>query len=263
MTISAPNFAGIATRRYGALVHGFGLRDSVWLAGVTLIRQIHSDIVVDALDAQLPARNAGSADTRTEVADGARKNEPNPGLREPRKNEPNPGARGLEPGQAEPSREGDALVANCPDIVIGIKTADCVPILLVDPETGSIASVHAGWRGTARGIVAKTIRELASRWGTRPESLRAAVGPAIGGCCYEVGPEVARRFGIEGSGSVHLDLAEINRRQLEEAGVGNIWLSGECTFCSPERFYSFRREKDKAGRMLAYIGWQKHDGRAL
>jgi YfiH family protein len=206
--IAAPNLEAIP-----GLVHGFGLRDSVWPPEVTLVRQIHSDIVWDA----------------------ERINEPNP--------------------------EGDALVSR--SRLVGVKTADCVPILLADPETGSVASIHAGWRGTALDIAAKTVEELTRRWNVRPENLRAAVGPAIGGCCYEVGPEVAHRFGIPASGPVHIDLAGINRRCLAAVGVRDIWVSGECTFCSPDRFFSFRRERDEAGRMLSYIGWQKHDGRAV
>ncbi len=154
-------------------------------------------------------------------------------------------------------------MSNLVDTNVGIKTADCVPILLVDPQTNSIASVHAGWRGTAQDIVTKTVRELATRWGARPENLRAAIGPAIGSCCYQGGSQVARRLGITVTEPVHVDLAGINRRHLLQAGVTNIWVSGECTFCRSERFFSFRREREQAGRMLSYIGWQKHDGRAL
>jgi len=78
-----------------------------------------------------------------------------------------------------------------------------------------------------------------------------------------VGSEVAHRFGIETSGTAHLNLAEINAAQLRAAGSGDVWVSGECTYCAPERFFSYRREKEEAGRMLSYIGWQKHDGRAV
>src|SRR6202034_674597 len=100
---------------------------------------------------------------------------------------------------------------------------------------------------------------LASRWNIRPGNLRAAIGPSIGVCCYEVGPEVAQRFAQQGP--VHLDLRAINEAQLRAAGVANIWKSGECTFCLPGRFYSFRRERQQAGRMLSFIGLQKHVGR--
>jgi hypothetical protein len=154
-----------------------------------------------------------------------------------------------------PLSEGDALISDRPGVMVGVKTADCVPILLVDPSTRVVAAVHAGWRGTAEGIAAATVRALATGWKIDPRSLRAAIGPSIGVCCYEVGPEVAQPFGIAVSHPVHLDLRGINEMQLRAAGVSNIWVSGECTFCAANRFYSFRREREQAGRMLSFIGW--------
>jgi len=162
---------------------------------------------------------------------------------------------------AGPLGAGDALISAQSGVIVGVKTADCVPILLVDPSTRTVAAVHAGWRGTADSIAAATVRALGVGWKTDPRNLRAAIGPSIGRCCYEVGPEVARRFGIAVSHPVHLDLSGINEMQLRAAGVSNIWLSGECTFCAADRFYSFRREREQAGRMLSFIGWQKHVGR--
>jgi len=150
--------------------------------------------------------------------------------------------------------EGDALVSNSPGVVIGVRTADCVPILIADERTHAVAAIHAGWRGAAAGIVGAAVQELISRYGTRAEDLHAAVGPAIGGCCYEVGPEVARRFGIETASAVKIDLAAINRRQLAAVGVWDIWLAGECTFCNGETYFSFRREREAAGRMTSFIG---------
>ena len=150
--------------------------------------------------------------------------------------------------------EGDALISNQPGVVIGVKTADCVPILLVDASTQIVASIHAGWRGTDQNIVAETIRQLSALWHIHPGTIRGAIGPCIGECCYEVGPEVARRFGIETTGPVHLDLASINEGQLRATGVTNIWKSGECTFCRADRFFSYRRERELAGRMLSIIG---------
>jgi hypothetical protein len=165
----------------------------------------------------------------------------------------------------EPIGEGDALIGGNPGVIIGIRTADCVPILLADPVSGAVAAIHAGWRGSAGGIAALAVHRLAAEWQTDPDNLRAAIGPSIGGCCYEVGPEVADRFGIRTSHPVHLDLPAINEMQLKAAGVWNIWKSGECTFCTAEpegyRFHSFRRERDAAGRMVSFIGWQKHFGR--
>ena len=148
--------------------------------------------------------------------------------------------------------EGDALISNTG--IVGIRTADCVPILLADPVTNSVAAVHAGWRGTVADIVGEAVTALAQRWYTRPGDIHAAIGPCIGPCCYEVGPEVARQFGIEGTEKTHLDLPAENERRLREAGVRNIWKSGECTFCARERFFSYRREREEAGRMISFIG---------
>jgi len=161
--------------------------------------------------------------------------------------------------------EADALISKDIGAIVGIRTADCVPILLADPSTGVVAAVHAGWRGTAQGIVARAVRCLVAEWQVDPRNLRAAIGPSIGSCCYEVGPEVAQRFGIRASHPVHLDLPAINEMQLRAAGVSNIWKSGVCTFCAMTgegyRFHSFRREREDAGRMVSFAGWQKHIGR--
>jgi YfiH family protein len=167
--------------------------------------------------------------------------------------------------------EADALISKDIGVIVGIRTADCVPILLAD-ATGAVAAIHAGWRGTAEGIAASAVRSLVAEWQIDPRNLRAAIGPSIGSCCYEVGPEVAQRFGIRTSGPVHLDLPAINEMQLRAAGVSNIWKSGACTFCATcaptdaptgegYRFHSFRREREAAGRMVSFIGWQKHIGR--
>jgi polyphenol oxidase len=168
---------------------------------------------------------------------------------------------------ADPRPEGDALLSDRAGVLVGVKTADCVPILLVDPSIPVVAAIHAGWRGSAENIAATAVRELSARWNSRPADLRAAIGPSIGVCCYEVGPEVAYRFETwnaqlrQAQRPVHLDLRAINEAQLRAAGVTNIWKSGECTFCLPGRFYSFRREREQAGRMLSFIGLQKHVGR--
>jgi hypothetical protein len=123
--------------------------------------------------------------------------------------------------------------------------------------TGAVAAIHAGWRGSAAGIAAVAVRTVSERWNVQPRDLRAAIGPSIGVCCYEVGPEVASKFEIGVSKSVHLDLPAVNEKQLRDAGVADIWVSGECTFCANDRFYSFRREREQAGRMTSFIGWQK------
>lgn len=164
---------------------------------------------------------------------------------------------------AELAEEGDALISDQAGVSVGVKTADCVPILLVDPSIPAVAAIHAGWRGSAENIVAAAVRQMAARWKTRPENLRAAIGPSIGVCCYEVGVEVANRFErwVPVTKNRHLDLPAVNERQLRDAGVADIWKSGECTFCATDRFFSFRREREKAGRMLSFIGLQKHVGR--
>jgi hypothetical protein len=96
---------------------------------------------------------------------------------------------------------------------------------------------------------------MVAGWQVNPQNLRAAIGPSIGACCYEVGPEVACRFGIRVSNPVHLDLPAINEMQLRNAGISDIWKSGACTFCAADRFYSVRREREEAGRMLSFVGW--------
>jgi len=164
-------------------------------------------------------------------------------------------------------KEGDAIISDHSGTVVGIKTADCVPVLLVDASAKVVAAIHAGWRGTAENIVAGTIQQLVTRWEVDPGNIRAAIGPSIGVCCYEVGPDVARRFGKwmpeleHAAAPVQLDLRAINEVQLKEAGVTNVWKSAECTFCAPERFFSFRREREQAGRMMSFIGLQKNIGR--
>lgn len=166
----------------------------------------------------------------------------------------------LDAAVSKETDSGDALVSARPGVAVGVKTADCVPILLADPVRRVVAAIHAGWRGTAENIAAAGVRELARRWEARPEDLRAAIGPSIAGCCYEVGPEVASRFATwspdlrRADGPTRLDLPAINEAQLRAAGVVDIWKSGECTFCVEERFYSFRRERERAGRMVSFIG---------
>src|SRR5579863_7650956 len=119
---------------------------------------------------------------------------------------------------AEVAEEGDALISDLAGVSVGVKTADCVPILLVDPSIPAVAAIHAGWRGSAENIVAAAVRQMAARWKTRPESLRAAIGPSIGPCCYEVGDEVANQFErwIPVSKNRHLDLPAVNERQLRD-----------------------------------------------
>ncbi len=157
-------------------------------------------------------------------------------------------------GRAGLLGEGDALIENQPGSVVAVKTADCIPILLVDERSRAVAAVHAGWRGTAAHIAAEAVTVMAARFGTRAEDLHAAIGPGIGKCCYEVGAEVAAQFGGQGRG--HIDLPAANRRQLEESGVTprRIYASNLCTMCRAEEFDSFRRDQAAAGRMYSFAG---------
>ncbi len=157
---------------------------------------------------------------------------------------------------------GDALISDMVGLMVGIRTADCAPILLADPGRRAVAAVHAGWRGTLSLIAARTVEAMAREYGTRPEDLWVAIGPSIGACCYVVGPEVAAAFRallpelvvqVEGT---HLDLVEANRRVLRRAGVRaeRIHAAGLCTSCLDCKFHSYRRDGSSAGRMLSAVG---------
>jgi len=152
--------------------------------------------------------------------------------------------------------DGDALLESQPGSLVAVKTADCLPILLVDEERRAVAAVHAGWRGTVQGIARRAVCAMADEFGTDPAHMHAAIGPGIGRCCYEVGAEVAAQFGE--SGPAHIDLAETNQRQLREAGVSaeRIYVANLCTKCGVRDFHSYRRDKAHAGRMLSFAGIQ-------
>lgn len=157
---------------------------------------------------------------------------------------------------------GDALVTNVAGLMVGVRTADCVPILLADPHQRAVAAVHAGWRGTVARIVAGAVEALVLEYGSRPKDLLAAIGPAIGPCCYEVGAEVASEFSAifpelaSAPERTHLDLEEANRRVLVAAGVPveQIRAARLCTRCRADYFHSYRRDAQRAGRMLTAIG---------
>lgn len=149
--------------------------------------------------------------------------------------------------------EGDALVTSLAGVPLSVRTADCYPILLADERNHAVAAVHAGWRGTAAQIVIRTLEEMHRLYGTEAADAYAAIGPGIGECCYEVGADVARQFGLEPAGRI--DLAAINRRQLLDAGVAEhrIDVLGGCTKCDAYLFHSYRRDHLAAGRMVSYI----------
>lgn len=148
--------------------------------------------------------------------------------------------------------EADALLTTAPELWISVRTADCLPILMVDPTARVVAAVHAGWRGTVAQIAASAVREMLAL-GAELGSIHAAIGPGIGPCCFEVGPEVSPHFGAEGTACVHLP--EANERQLLEAGLDldKIWVSKQCTKCNPDLFHSYRRDAGQAGRMVSAI----------
>jgi YfiH family protein len=184
--------------------------------------------------------------------------------------------------------KGDALATDRSGLLLGVRTADCAPVLLVDPDKRVVAAIHAGWRGTLQRIVTKAIGQMQMEFGCRPEGLLAAIGPAIGGCCYEVGTEVASAFAAKFANAsdffdelrtgdepnplqwlnmmppghqpppnkVLLDLKKANRAQLVEAGVPeeNIFVTELCTSCNVDRLFSYRKEGASSGRLMSAIG---------
>lgn len=193
----------------------------------------------------------------------------------------------------EPRRDlsvtaGDASLTNVPGLLLGIQTADCVPILLVDAKKRAVAAVHAGWRGTLARIAEKTIGEMRMHFGSNPADISAALGPAIGCCCYEVGTELVTEFTSQFTDAaeyfdelrtgeepnplqwlnmmppghqpppknVRLDLHKANRSQLLRAGLNeaNIFVSDLCTACHTDLFFSYRKEGANSGRLLAAVG---------
>jgi YfiH family protein len=192
---------------------------------------------------------------------------------------------------------GDGWMTAEPGVLLGIQTADCLPVLVADRRNRAVAAFHAGWRGTLKRIVESGVGRMRLEFGSKPEDLVAAIGPGIGQCCYAVGDEVQQEFGSQfaysaelfrevddsdairrkypmlfltarapGHGGlgpqIHLDLAEANRRQLLAAGLrpNAIHLTGECTACQTERFFSHRAEQGFTGRMMSVIGIRPSNG---
>ena len=170
--------------------------------------------------------------------------------------------------------EGDAMVTGAPGVFLGVLTADCVPIVCWarTPERRLAAVIHAGWRGTLAGLAMNTVRHIESRYGTGPQDLWCALGPAIGPCCYEIGPDVSeplrRKWGDKAEaslrqkdGNTYLDLRHLNAALLTAAGVSEerIASAGPCTACNPAEFFSYRRESKNGagttGRQASFIGW--------
>ncbi len=197
----------------------------------------------------------------------------------------------------ERPHKADGIMTDEPGLLIGVQTADCIPVLVADLKRRAVAAFHAGWRGTVKRIVESGIGRMRLEYGSRPEDLVAAIGPGIGACCYAVGEEVRSSFDsqfvyagelfreVDASGpvrdkypmlfltnrapghaligpSLHLNLVEANRRQLLAAGLKprSIKAVGGCTNCQPELFFSHRASQGRAGRMLSVIGLR--EGRA-
>lgn len=186
---------------------------------------------------------------------------------------------------------GDGIITDTSELLLAVKTADCVPVLLADFKRRVVGAFHAGWRGTVARIVEKGVGEMRRQFGSQPRNLRAAIGPSIRRCCYQVGPEVRAEFDSQFPYSselfeevfdanaihvrypmlfltarapghselgpeIHLDLVEANRRQLKAAGLRNpnISIIDGCTACDTTRFFSHRAEFGNTGRMMAVIG---------
>jgi hypothetical protein len=188
----------------------------------------------------------------------------------------------------------DALITGTPGLLLGVQTADCVPIFLADTRRRVVAAIHAGWRGTLARIAVKTLGQMRMEFGTQPRDVIAALGPAIGRCCYEVGPEVAQAFAAQFPTAadwfdgpfeqlahgeeplwlpwltmmppghvpppprVQLDLRASNRWQLIDAGVpeNQIGVSDLCTACRTDLLFSYRHEGAQTGRLMAVIGFK-------
>jgi YfiH family protein len=160
--------------------------------------------------------------------------------------------------------EADVAVAERPGDILGIETADCLPVLLVDPRTRHVAAAHAGWRGTVARAAVAALNALVAR-GSRPEDVIAALGPCNGPCCYEVGEELRAEFGPDGAaffragprGRPHLDVRAANVAQLVAAGVpaAQIHQVDDCTSCRPDLYHSYRREGRGGGRMISFVGF--------
>ena len=196
----------------------------------------------------------------------------------------------LRPFAAVPPQpcKGDASSTNTAGLLLAVQTADCVPILLVDPKKRAVAAVHAGWKGTLARITEKAVGRMRYEYGSKPAQLLAAIGPSVGPCCYEVGVDFVSKFTAQFADAadyfdearsgeepnplqwlnmappghqpppkgVHLDLRKANRSQLLAAGLRpqNIFVSEFCTACRTDLFFSYRKEGSLSGRLMSVVG---------
>jgi len=158
---------------------------------------------------------------------------------------------------------GDAGVTALRGVVLAVQTADCVPVLVADIESRVVAAIHAGWRGTAAGIVMIAVKRIVEKFHIDPKSLHAVIGPHIGVCCYEVGEDVVQAMPDASAvetreewSKPHVNLASANRRQLMETGIPEtqIETSSLCTKCREDLFHSYRRDGKRMGHLLSVIG---------
>lgn len=165
-----------------------------------------------------------------------------------------------EPGVRVPG-ETDGLVARDPGLLLVVTAADCVPAYLVDPGSGGLGLLHAGWRGTAAGVLSSGVRAMRARFGAPAQRLRLHLGPAVCGSCYEVGPEVPRALGLPAAERT-VDLRGELARRAAELGIAPERMSRSewCTRCRADQFHSHRGRGERAGRMAAYLGWRREPG---
>ncbi|MDF1526840.1 MAG: polyphenol oxidase family protein [bacterium] len=246
--------------------HGFGTRRSIpgdFPVDVHILLQVHGEkIVVLTGDPEEEKRRKGEKETnRRTVCSGA--SSPSPLF-------PFSGAEVVYqnlPAHHFRFDEGDAMVSDIPGVSLGIRTADCLPLLIVDRVRGTAAAVHCGWRSLALGLTGKAVRVMTGVMGSSEKHLLAAIGPSIGLCCYEVGEDVRDAFSHFRSGdglfvqrdkSLYLDLASGVKTQLIMEGVApeNVDEIVGCTSCNPELFWSHRARKDKE-RMVSFVTVRK------
>ena len=280
----------------GWLWHGFSTRrgglSGDAAAPLVTLKQIHSNLVLLANSAEASREELQNQESNTGIPSGC-SSPMGSKTGALSKNSSSWERKGGVPGDGSLplGLKGDGLMTDEPGLLLGIQTADCIAVLVADRKRRAVAAFHAGWRGTVQRIVESGIGRMRLQFGSRPEDLVAAIGPGIGPCCYSVGEEVLSEFesqfayarelfcevydsdpvrtrypmlfltqrapGHSPIGpSLHLNLAEANRRQLLAAGLKprSIHLVGGCTSCQPELFFSHRGSQGHAGRMMSLIG---------
>lgn len=221
--------------------HGFGTRQATsrdYPEHIHILRQVHGERIV-ILSERRRTEDAGRGENRNLV------------IRKP-------------PAQPFRFDEGDAMITDIPGVSIGIRTADCLPILVCDTVSGTAAAIHCGWRSLALGLAGKVIRTLIDLMGSDPSRYVAAMGPSIGSCCYEVGGDVRRSFEYSGQktvdffkvgrGRVSMDLGQTAKTQLAGTGIlhENMERITGCTMCDRDLFWSYRAG-DETDRMISWI----------